>query len=72
MKMFVNGREYDMPTNDQGNVDVVDVRRAANIPQGRAIIMQRPTGENYIMPKNGAIRCNPYDHFIESPRARRG
>jgi hypothetical protein len=72
MIMYVNGRECDVPTDGQGRADIVEVRRAANVPSDRAIIQQRPTGENLVMPRHGQISVNPYEHFIESPRAKRG
>jgi hypothetical protein len=62
-----------VPSDEQGNVQAVDVRRAANVPDGRAIIMQKPTGENVILPKHGQIAANPYgSNFIDAPMARRG
>lgn len=72
MKVMMNGREIDVPSDDQGNVQVVDVRRAANVPEDRAIIVQQPTGENFIAPKTGQIAINPYTNFLDSPRAKRG
>ena len=72
MFMYVNGREVEVPTDSQGNADVVEVRRAANVPTDRAIIQQRATGESFVLPQHGQIKVNPYEHFIESPIARRG
>ena len=72
MRMLVNGREFNVPTNERGQANVVDVRRIANVPDDRAIIQQKPTGENFVMPRNGQVDVNPYDNFIESARAKRG
>lgn len=73
MKIIMNGIEHEIPSDEQGNVQAVDVRRVANVPEGRAIIMQKPTGENMIVPKNGQIAVNPYgSHFIEAPIGTRG
>jgi len=73
MKIMMNGREFDVPSDERGNVQAVDVRRVANVPDGRAIIQQKPTGENFIVPKKGQIAVNPYENnFIDSPIARRG
>jgi hypothetical protein len=72
MRIIVNGREREVPSDERGNVQAVDVRRAANVPDNRAIIMQKPTGENMIVPKNGHIAIDPYANFIDSPTARRG
>lgn len=72
MRIFAGGREVEVPTDDQGNVDVVNVRRAMNIPDNRMLVHQRPTGENVIMPKRGGVNLNPYDQFMDAPVARRG
>ena len=72
MRMMIGGREVEVPTNSNGQVDVVEARRRANIPDNRAIIQQRSSGENYILPKRGTVNVSPYDHFMESPRAVRG
>ena len=45
MKIFANGREINVPANKRGEVDVVEVRRAANIPNDRLLVQQKPTGE---------------------------
>ena len=72
MKIFAGGREIDVPTDGNGNVDVVEVRRAANIPDDRSLIQQKPSGENFILPRSGRFSINPYDRFMGAPRAERG
>lgn len=72
MKIFAGGREIDVPTDDNGNVNVVEVRRAANIPDDRSLIQQKPSGENFILPRSGQVNINPYDRFMGAPRAERG
>lgn len=72
MKLFAGGREIDVPTDQNGNVDVVEVRHAANIPDNRQIIQQKPTGENFLLPQKGQVQLNPYDQFLGAPRAERG
>jgi hypothetical protein len=72
MKVCANGREIDVPTDNQGNVEVAEVRRIANVPDNRMIIQQKPNGENIILPQYGLVRVDPYTHFMDSPRGRRG
>jgi hypothetical protein len=72
MRIFAGGREIEVPTDTQGNVNVVDVRRAANIPNDRMLVQQRPEGENIILPRQGQIAINPSDRFMDAPRAVRG
>ena len=72
MKIFAGGREIDVPTDSQGNADVAEVRRAANIPNNRMLVQQRPNGENNILPRQGQVAINSYDQFMDAPRAVRG
>ena len=72
MKIYAGGREVEVPTNYRGKVDVVEVRRAANIPRGRLLVQQKPTGENMILPRHGSVSISPYDRFMDAPRAVRG
>ena len=72
MRIFAGGREVEIPTDSEGNVNVEQVREAANIPPERALIQQRSSGENIVMPRHGQVRLNPYDSFMHAPRARRG
>lgn len=72
MEMYANGRMCQVPSDKDGKVDAVEVRRAANIPDGRALIMQKPNGENVVVPKRGLINADNYAHFMEAPTGRRG
>ena len=72
MKIYAGGREIEVPTDEQGRVNVGEVRRTMNVPDDRLLIQQKPTGENVVLPNQGAIQINPYERFMESPRARRG
>lgn len=72
MKLYVGGREIEIPKDEQGKVNVVEVRRQLNLPDNRMLIQQKSTGENVILPDKGQVLLNPYDRFIESGRAVRG
>lgn len=72
MRILSNGREVDIATDENGRADAFEVRRALNIPDDRAIIQQKPSGENFILPRHGQITINPYEHFMDSPRGTRG
>ena len=72
MKIFADGREIEVPTDGNGNVEAVDVRRANNVSNDRMMIQQKPGGENFIVPKSGKIHVDPYDRFMDAPRAVRG
>jgi hypothetical protein len=72
MRIYAGGREREIPTDSEGNADAVEVRRAANIPDDRAMILQRPSGENFVVPKRGRVHVDPWDRFMETSRAERG
>ena len=72
MRIFAGGREIEIPTDSEGNADVQEIRQAVNIPENRMPIIQRDTGENFLLPSHGKIKLNPYDRFLDAPIARRG
>ncbi|MCF7955253.1 MAG: hypothetical protein K9M75_05585 [Phycisphaerae bacterium] len=72
MRIFAGGREIEIPTDSEGNADVEEIRRVVNIRENRMPIIQRNTGENFIVPTNGQIKLNPYDRFLDAPIAKRG
>lgn len=72
MRIFAGGREIEVPTDSQGNVNVQEVRRAANIPDNRMLVRQMPNGENNLLPRQGQVSINPDDRFMDAPRAVRG
>lgn len=72
MRVVANGREISVPTDHNGYVEIAEVRRAANVPDDRMMIHQKPNGENAILPHNGRVLVDPYTHFMDSPRGRRG
>ena len=71
MRIFAGGKEVDVPTRN-GRANVVDVKRAAGIPDDRMLIQQKPDGGNSILPQNGEFDMKPSDRFMDAPRARRG
>ena len=72
MKTFAAGREIEIPTDSNSYVDVQALKRALNVPSGRALIQQERSGENTVLPEKGRIQLKEYSHFTEAPRARRG
>ncbi|MFC1781208.1 E2/UBC family protein [Planctomycetota bacterium] len=71
-RYFLGGREIFTPDDGQGRIDIGQVRQEAGIPPGRALILQRPSGENIVMPRQGQVMVDPYSHFMEAPVAKRG
>ena len=72
MRIFAGGREVEVPTDTNGQVQAVDVRRAMDIPDDRVLIQQRQDGGNLIVPKRGNVNINPQDRFMDAPRSERG
>jgi len=72
MRMFANGREIDVPEQHDGTVDVQELRRIAGVSEGRMLAQQKRTGGNHVVPTDGRVAVQPYEHFIEVPRAERG
>lgn len=72
MRIFAGGREIDVPADDNGRVDVSQLRQAIGCAPDRALIQQEQSGENVVLPKGGKVPLGPYSHFIEAPRAIRG
>jgi hypothetical protein len=70
-RIFIGGREIEVPT-DGGNVDVRQVREAVGVPENRVLIRQLPSGENFVTPRRGQMRLDPYEHFLEAPICVRG
>jgi hypothetical protein len=71
-RVYVGGREVNVPQTGAGNVNIDQMRQAAGVPRGRMLILQHPTGENEVMPTGGRVEVDPYAHFMEAPRAKRG
>jgi len=72
MRMLVGGREVDIPTGSDGFVDVSELRRRLGVPSNRALIHQKPTGENEVLPVSGRAQLHPYGSFLDTPRSIRG
>jgi len=69
---MIGGREIEIPTDSDGRADVQQVREVFDVPPNRALIRQTSQGQNIVVPKQGKIPINPYDYFLEVPRAIRG
>ena len=72
MKRMINGQEYEIPTNPDGSVDADVVRRAADIPPGHTMMIQRTDGSNIVINPGSKTRIRPEDHIASAPAHRRG
>lgn len=72
MRVYARGQEIEVPTDSQGNAEIAQVRRVANIPDDRMLIQQKPNGENAILPRRGLVNISQLDRFMDAPRAVRG
>jgi hypothetical protein len=71
-RVFCGGREIFVRDDGQGNIDIGQMRQEAGIPPGRALILQKPSGENVVMPRRGQVMVDPYSQFMETSVAKRG
>ena len=67
-----SGRQIEVPQDGQGRADIQEVRRIAGITSDRALIVQKPSGENELLPSAGQVRLDPYARLLDAPRAKRG
>ena len=72
MIILRNGREIDVPTDEDGYASVPTLRRAAAVPPSRMLMSMEPSGSNTILPSTGLVKIHPYAHFMEAPIHERG
>ena len=71
-RIFVDGREIDVPRDARGQINVGQLRDTLGLRRGRDLILQRHSGENIVLPKRGWFEVDPYAHFAETGAAKRG
>ena len=49
MKLMINGRLHDLTLGSDGSVDSDQLRKVAQIPQGRPIIHRMPDGKGLMI-----------------------
>lgn len=72
MIIHAGGRPREIPTDDNGRVDVEELRRHLGVAPDRALIQQEPTGANTVLPMRGKFVPLAYSYFMDAPQARRG
>lgn len=72
MRQFINGREMNVPTQQDGSVYVEDIYSAAAIPATRALIRQKKDGSNELLNPGDRIQVHPDDYYIDAPTGKRG
>lgn len=71
-RIFINGREVEVPQDEQGRINIRQLRDNLGLRRGRDLILQRHSGENIVLPKRGWFEVNPYARFAEAGAAKRG
>lgn len=69
---IINGREYEIPTSDDGSVPAEAIRRAAGIPSDRPIILKGRDGANRVVNPGEKLLIDSRQHFSDMPAHRRG
>jgi hypothetical protein len=72
MRQFINGREYDIPTNPDGSINSNTLRKASGIPSNRALIMQNPDGSNRMVNPGQNLNVRPGQHYSDMFLHKRG
>lgn len=72
MRRMIQGRMHEIPEDEEGLVDVQILRDQLGVADDRALIAQRPNGENEVLPKKGVIELGPYADFLDAPVMVRG
>lgn len=49
MRLIMNGREVDVPANDEDGVDSDALRQIAGVSEDRPLLLQGPDGENVMV-----------------------
>ena len=72
MRQNINGQMYDIPTNPDGSIDINTVKKVAQIPPNRAMILKHPGGSNEIINPGEKFFVDPEQDFSDAPLHKRG
>ncbi len=72
MKALINGREYDIPVDEDGTVEAKTLWKVAGIPESRAMIVQNRDGSNTVINLKDRLGITPGQHFLDQPEHKRG
>ena len=73
MKRIVNGRAVEIPEHERNLANVEEVRKSADIPSDRALVLQRADGSSQLLPSTDySFYLDPNDQILELPTSTRG
>ena len=72
MRHFIDGNEHEIPINPDGTTPVAAIRKAANIPANKALVLMKPDGSNELLNPDQGIRINPGQYFAALLLHKRG
>ena len=72
MVRVIGGREYEIPTESDGAIDVAQAREVIDVTPSEILIEQAPSGENFILPQGGHVQLHPNSQLITAPLIERG
>ncbi|MCK4658176.1 MAG: hypothetical protein KAV82_01520 [Phycisphaerae bacterium] len=72
MLCMINGKELDVPTRDDGTIDVDAIKKAAGISPDRLVIRQNRDGSNQVVNPGDEICARPGDHYMDGPIHKNG
>ena len=72
MRHMVNGRIVELEPEPDGSVNSDVLRRAANVPDDRQLILQLPDGTNRVINPGENVRVPQQQFFVDAPAHKRG
>ena len=69
---MVDGGLVEVPTLPDGSIDSDVLRRLADIPADRPLVLKRPDGSNQLINSGQHVRVRPQESFLQAPDHRRG
>jgi len=72
MRIIMNGREVNVPADNNGGVDSDSLREVSGVPDDRPLLLQGPDGGNRLVNPGERVFVRPGESFLDCPRHRRG
>jgi hypothetical protein len=69
---MIQGQLFDIPTNEDGTVDMSELRRECDVDPSEMLVEMTPAGENYFLPKKGNVSLLPNSELMKAPLIVRG
>jgi hypothetical protein len=72
MIRMIGGQQIEIPEDEEGVIDVEEVRSQLGLEPSRILIEQLPGGRNQVLPAKGKVQLARYSHLMNAPGLKRG